>query len=123
MPDTPLKRNDKLMAKIAVSEARRGNLGPLIARISVPATRATMSDGEWKFIIAELEARDGTRGRKALKVIEKQLIAMRVEGLKVGEDGEKRLSPDQAVGKVMQERGIKSKQTIYNAIKESKKPK
>jgi hypothetical protein len=106
-------RKGDILAKIALREARAGNLGPLIGRVRFSSMPLT--DGEREYIAAALEDLDGKRGKAMDRQIEKTLIAQRVEGLI--EEG---FSTEAAVTKVMQERGRK-RSTVFTALKESKK--
>ena len=79
MSDAPLKPNDKLFAKIAVSEARRGYYQPLIARVMsgrqlTPEEREIISNA-----LNKVESKP--RGNAELRKVEKQLIALRIEDL------------------------------------------
>jgi hypothetical protein len=109
------------LAQEAVREATAGNMWPLIGRVlSVPDEY--LSCDERTFLRALLESNDGRRGKAKIRRLEKVLVALRVEGLIKGEDGETPMKPEAAVRQVMRERDV-SRSFVFAAIKESKKPK
>jgi hypothetical protein len=110
-------RRTDLLVKIVLSEARAGNLSPLIARIS----SRKLTDPEWKFLIDFLERHQSKRDKAELRELEQDLIRARVEGLITGEgEPEERIKPEAAIAQVMQERE-RGRSTIFNAMRNSKK--
>jgi hypothetical protein len=112
MSDTPLKPNDKLMAKIAVSEARQGYYQPLIARVMLGRP---LTQEEREIIRDALDKLEGKRGKAALRQVENSLIASRLEDL-ANELG----SMEAAVAAEAKQTGRK-RSTIFAAVRESKK--
>jgi hypothetical protein len=106
----------ELLVKIVLSEARSGNLLPLIARFE----GGRLTDPEREFIIDFLERHQDKRRAKAeLHPIEQDLIRGRVEDLIAGDDKKKGVKTEAAVAQVMRERGC-SRSKVFEAIKESK---
>jgi hypothetical protein len=104
---------DKEIGFIAftLSEAKAGNLVPLIARI-----RGGIASREECELAADLlEQLEGKRGKVYLRETEEALMAMRVEGL-VEEEG---LSTEAAVAQVMRERDC-SRSSVFSAIRQFK---
>jgi hypothetical protein len=106
------KRRRMDIAKFVLSEARSGNLLPLITRVEA----GNLTAPEREFIIDFLERHQDKRIAKAeLRPIEQDLIRGRVEGL-IADEGFK---PEAAVAQVMHERGV-SRSKVFDSMRESK---
>ena len=107
------------IAEYALKEAKLGNPGPLIARLSSALQgHGHLSDCEYWFIIEALEATGGKRQADVLRKIEQMLIAEQVEGL-ITEEG---MKPKQAIDTVMRDRK-RSRRHVYTALKAHNKVK
>ena len=102
------------IAKSALNEARLGNPGHLIARLSnaLQTSNQPLTDAEYWFVIEALEATGGKRHADELRKIEQYLIASQVEGF-MTENG---ITKKQAVDSVMRHRG-RSRRHVYTALK------
>ena len=96
------RRTSDWLARHALAYARRGNPHPLIARLLFLLQRGgePLRRDETLFIIEALEATAGKELNADLRQLEKELIALRVEGLMI-EEG---LLQKQAIGIVQDER-------------------
>ena len=103
-------RRIDLLVKIVLSEARSGNLLPLVARFE--AGRSTPA--ERKYIVGLLEGlQDKRRAKAELRPVEQDLIRLRVEEL-IGPH----FKTEAAIAQVCLERGRK-RSFIFKAIRES----
>jgi hypothetical protein len=102
----------------ALNEARRGEPGHLIARLQNALQGGErLSDGEYWFIIEALEATESKQTRAQLRDLEKQLIALQVDGL-IDEEG---MKPKQAVEAVKKDRDCSTRH-IRTALRAYGKP-
>lgn len=105
-------------ANYALEEAKRGDPGPLIARLMQALQgRGSLSDGEFWFVIEALEARESPDTRARLRNLERWLIAQQVDGL-IDEEGRK---SKKAVAEVAKDRGC-SPRKVRGALKAHGKP-
>ena len=88
-------------AKHAFEQAKRGDPGPLIARLMLALQgRGCLRDGEYWFIIETLEATASKRTNARMRDLERWLIAEQFDGL-VDEEG---MTPKQAMDVVKKDR-------------------
>jgi hypothetical protein len=111
----------EILARNAAHEAKAGNVWPLMGRVGgVPDDY--LSPDERKFLCDLLEKNDGPRGKAEIKRIEKFLIRSQVEGLAPKKYSKRSKNLKAAVSEVMSDRD-RSRSFIFEALKESKKPK
>ena len=108
---------DSRVAKFAahaLREAKLGHMAPLIGYL-LAGLPPTVEQRE--FLAELLERFEGKRGKAELRRVEKELIRQQVKGL-IDEEG---LKLKVAITEVMKSRGIRSPETIYAALRDSKK--
>ena len=112
------RRTSGWLAQHALAFAGRGNPFPLIARLLFLLRHGgtPLSRDEINFIVAALEATAGKKIKADLRRLEKELIALRIEGL-VTEEG---MLQKEAIGIVEDERK-RSVRHIKEAITTQKK--
>jgi|SRR6516162_7238062 hypothetical protein len=106
-------------ARHVLQEARLGNMAPLAGHVRFCAGRHFLTREQSEFIAELLERGEGKRGKAALQRVEKELIRQQVQGF-IDEEG---LKLKAAITEVMKSRGIRSAETIYAALRDSKKRK